>query len=82
MGDSNLKLTDREVAATFSDTATAEKYPPVMPIKQAAELLQIPIETIYQWWSQGRLGTCRRKVGKQLRFYRDRLVKKAFNEGI
>ena len=81
-GDLNLKLTDKEIAATFADTATAEKYPPVMTIEQAAGLLQVPIETIYQWRSQRRLGTCCRKVGKHLRFYRDRLVKKAFNEGI
>ncbi len=82
MGDSNLKLSDREVAATFADAATAEKYPPVMTIEQVAEFLQVPVNTIYQWRSQGRLATCCRKIGKHLRFYRDRLVKKAFNEGI
>ena len=49
MGDSNLKLSDREVSATFADEATAEKYPPVMPNEQVAEFLQLPINTIYQW---------------------------------
>lgn len=82
MGDSSLKLTDREVAASFADVGVAEKYPPVMTIEQVAELLQTPVNTIYQWRSQGRLATCCRKVGKHLRFYRDRLVKKVFNEGI
>jgi excisionase family DNA binding protein len=82
MGDSNLKLSDREVSAIFADASTAEKYPPVMNIEQVAEFLQVPVNTIYQWRSQGRLSTCCRRVGKHLRFYRDRLVKKAFNEGI
>lgn len=60
----------------------AERFPPVLTIQQAAELLQVPVQTLYQWRSRELLGTCCRKVGKHLRFYRDRLIKKAFNEGL
>jgi excisionase family DNA binding protein len=81
-GDTNLKLTDREIASTFADPLWAERFPPVMTVKQAAELLQIPVDTIYQWRSRELLKGCCRKIGKHLRFYRDRLVKKVFNEGL
>ena len=81
-GDTNLKITDKEIAATFSAPLWAERYPPVMTVKQAAELLQVPTDTIYQWRSRRLLGSCCRKIGKHLRFYRDRLLKKVFNEGL
>jgi hypothetical protein len=81
-GDTNLKLTDKEIGSTFSLPLWAEKFPPVMTIDQTAELLQIPVATIYQWRSRGLLGRCCRKIGKHLRFYRDRLIKKVFNEGL
>ena len=80
--DGNLKLTDKEVASSFADPAWAERFPPVLSIDQAADLLQIPRQTIYQWRSRGLLGTCSRRVGKHVRFYRDRLLKKIFNEGM
>ena len=81
-GDRSLKLTDSEVAAAFSDSQWAEKYPPVLTIEQAAELLQMPVATVRDWRSRGLLGTCSRRLGKRVRFYRDRLIKKVFNEGI
>lgn len=80
--DGNLKLTDKEVASSFADPARAERFPPVLSIDQAADLLQIPKQTIYQWRSRGLLGNCSRRVGKHVRFCRDRLLKRVFNEGI
>jgi excisionase family DNA binding protein len=81
-GDGNLKLTDKEISASFAAPVWAERFPPVLSIDQAADLLQVPVQTIYQWRSRGLLGTCCRKVGKHLRFYRDRLITKVFNEGL
>lgn len=78
----SLKLTDREIAAAFSEPRWVEKFPPILTLKQAAELLQIPLQTLYQWRSRGLLGHCSRKVGKHVRIYRDRLLKQVFNEGI
>ena len=78
----NLKLTDKEIASTFKDPVCAEHFPPVLSVQQAAELLQVPVQTLYQWRSRELLGSCCRKVGKHLRFYRDRLLKLVFNEGL
>lgn len=81
-GDGSLKLTDKEIAASFAEPIAAGRFPPVLSIQQAADLLQVPVDTIYQWRSRGLLGTCCRKIGKHLRFYRDRLIKHVFNEGL
>lgn len=77
-----LNLTKKELTEAFSDPYWSKKFPPLMTIGQAAELLQIPKATIYEWRSRGRLQGCCRKVGKHLRFFRDRLVTRLFNEGI
>jgi excisionase family DNA binding protein len=81
-GDGSLKLTDREISSCFADPVCAEQFPPVLTIEQAAQLLQVPVQTVYQWRSRGLLGSCCRKIGKHLRFYRDRLIKLTFNEGL
>jgi excisionase family DNA binding protein len=80
--DGSLKLTDKEIASPFAVPVWAERFPPILTVDQAADLLQVPKQTIYDWRSRGLLGSCCRKVGKHLRFYRDRLIEKAFNEGI
>ena len=78
-GDSSLRLTDKEIALSFSDPLWAEKFPPIMSVEQAAALLQLPVATIYDWRSRGLLGKCSRKVGKRVHFFRDRLVQHVFN---
>lgn len=80
--DRSLELTAKEIAATFSAPEWAGKFPPVLTVDQAAELLQVPKGTLYDWRSRGRLLGCCRKVGKHLRFYRDRLISKTLNEGL
>ena len=80
--DKSLELTANEVARTFADPAWAIKYPLILTIDQAAELLQVSKATIYDWSSRGLLKGCCRKVGKHLRFFRDRLVLHVFNEGL
>jgi hypothetical protein len=81
-GDRNLKLTDKEIALSFSSPIWAERFPPIMSVNQAADLVQIPVATIYDWRSRGLLHGCSRKVGKHVRFIRDRLLQQIFNEGI
>ena len=80
--DGSLKLTDKEIASSFAAPVWTERFPPVLSIDQAADLLQVPKQTIYQWRSRGLLGSCSRRVGKRVCFYQDRLLKKVFNEGI
>lgn len=81
-GSISLKLTKAEIDSAFQAPTWAERYPPILSIEQAAELLQVPKRTIYDWSSRGLLKGCARKVGKHLRFFRDRLLHKVFNEGI
>ena len=81
-GDRSLKLSDQEIASTFADPLWAERFPPVMTIEQTADLLQVPKATIYDWRSRGLLGPCSRRVGKYVRFYRDRLIQLVFNQGL
>jgi len=78
----NLKLTAGEIAAAFRDPQWAERFPPILNIDQAAELAQLPRGTLYSWSSRGLLRGCARKAGRHLRFFRDRFLKRIFNEGI
>lgn len=80
--DGGLKLTDKEVLQSFADPTWSARFPPVLSAPQAAELLQVPVATIYDWRSRGLLTGCCRKIGKHLRFMRDRLLKLIFNEGL
>ncbi|MCA9032133.1 MAG: helix-turn-helix domain-containing protein [Planctomycetaceae bacterium] len=77
-----IKLSDDEIQAAFAAGRWAEEYPPVLTIDQVAKLLQVPKATIYDWRSRGLLEKCSHKVGKHVRFFRDRLLKHVFNEGI
>ena len=78
----SLKLSDQEIASAFSSAHWAERFPPILNVDQAAELVGVPKGTIYTWSSQGLLRGCSRKVGRHLRFFRDRLIKRIFNEGL
>ncbi|MDG3005832.1 helix-turn-helix domain-containing protein [Paludisphaera mucosa] len=80
--DVNLKLKPFEVAAAFDDPHWARLFPPILSVKQASALLQVPCNTIYDWSSRGLLRGCSRRVGKYLRIFRDRLVERIFNEGL
>lgn len=79
---SALNLTSREISAPFQEGIYAEKFPPILTINQAAELLQIPVGTIRDWRSRGLLDDCSAKAGKHIRFHRDRLFKLIFNDGL
>ncbi|MCA9118409.1 MAG: helix-turn-helix domain-containing protein [Planctomycetaceae bacterium] len=80
--NANLNLTAKDIAAAFAESQWSRKFPPLLTVDQAAELLQVPKATIYDWRSRGLLKGCCRRVGKHLRFFRDHLVRKAMNEGI
>lgn len=72
-------FTAAELAATFADPEMAHRFPPVLSVHQAAELLQIPVATVRDWSSRGLLRGCARKIGKHLRISRDRFYQQAFN---
>jgi excisionase family DNA binding protein len=79
--DESLKLTAREIAAAC-DTNAGPAIPVILTVEEVASLLRVPDKTIYDWSSRGLLKGCCRKVGKHLRFFRDRLLQKVFNEGL
>lgn len=78
----SLKLTGDEITKSFSAGEWASKYPPVLTVDQVAELLSVPKATVYQWNSEGKLTGCAQRLGKHLRFLRDRLVLKLMSKGV
>ena len=79
--EETMKLSNKEVAAAFSDSKWAELYPPVLDIDQAADLAGVSKETIYDWRSRGLLNGCSRRFGKRVRIFRDKFVQHLFNTG-
>ena len=66
----------------FSNPVDAEQNPPIMTLEEAAAMLRMSPETLRDWRSRGLLADCSRKLGKQVKFLRDRLVKRLFNKGL
>lgn len=79
-GSPGLRLSAREISAAFADPEVAKQFPPILTIDQAADLLQIPKATLYDWRSRGLLNGCSRRIGKHIRFFRDRLINRLFNQ--
>jgi excisionase family DNA binding protein len=77
--DESLHLTAREIAAACATNSTV---PLVLTMDEAAALLRIPKGTLQDWRSRKLLAGCCRKVGKHVRFFRDRLLQRVFNDGI
>src|SRR5690606_30522719 len=75
-----LQLTKQEITAMFDVADCSEKFPPILTLDQAAELLQLPKSTLYDWRSRGLLDGCSRRVGKHVRVVRDRFIQTVFNE--
>lgn len=70
-----VKLTADELTTNFASGPWAEKFPPILTIAQAADMLQVPVGTLRFWRTTGRLNGCSRRYGRVLRFYRDRLIR-------
>ena len=81
-GDKSLKLTAQEITRAFSDPIAAMRYPPVMSLERAAEMIDVPLDTMRDWRKRGLLGSCSRRVGKHVRIFRDRFVHLIFNDGL
>ena len=70
-------LDQAELDHVFFDNSGG-RFPPVLNVTQAAELLGVSVKTIYDWSSKGRLRRCSRRRGKRLYFWRDRLIREVF----
>ena len=80
--DGGCDLTAGEVDGFFSDPAWAAAFPPILTVAQAADLAQVPKQTVYAWSSQGLLAGCSRRAGRHLRILRNKFIQKLFNEGL
>ncbi len=75
----SLRLSAQEIRDPFRQSDWERRFPPILTAQQAADLLQIPLATVYQNSSRGLYAKCARKVEKYLRFVRDRLIDTTFN---
>lgn len=76
------RYTLEEIAARFADPELARRFPLVLTPDQAADLLQVPKQTVYDWSSRGLLDGCAERVGKHLRIDRDHFLLLAFSGGL
>jgi excisionase family DNA binding protein len=78
MEDKKSPATD--LAALFADPQWAARFPPVLTVKQVAELLGVLVPTVYSWSSRGVLNGCKARVGKYVRFLREPLIRTFWRE--
>ena len=76
-----LSMSDAEITRTFADSEVAKRFPPILTVVQAAELLQVRPGTVRSWFSRSKLESCARKKGGRIRIVRDRFIKWYFNDG-
>jgi hypothetical protein len=69
----SIGLTKAEIVAI------AEGWPQLLTVGQAARIASVPVGTIYDWSSAGRLARCARRRGKRLLIVRDRFIEELFN---
>jgi hypothetical protein len=50
-----VKLSAYELTTNFTSGPWAEKYPPILTIAQAADMLQVPVGTLRFWRTTGKL---------------------------
>jgi hypothetical protein len=71
-------LTREEVDSAFAHALWAERYPAVLTLRNAAELVQLPESTIRDWRSRQLLRPCSVNVGRQVRIYRNEYLQLLF----
>ena len=76
-GRDTVRIDQTDLDRAFFDNLGG-RFPPVLNVSQAAQLLQVPVKTLYEWSSRGRLRSCARRRGKRLFFWRDLLIRELF----
>lgn len=74
-----INLKPEEIAAAFATDDLRKRFPPVLNVAQAADLLGRPADTIRLWITQGRFKGAVRKRGKGYLIWRDHFLKAAFD---
>src|SRR4051812_48979829 len=73
-----LQLTPEEIAAAFGDEPWRSRFPPVLTLKQFAELFQVSTRTAKSWIANGDFDGATTRMGKHRRVWRDRALRSAF----
>lgn len=66
-------MVDKDVDAILHECRG--QYPTILTIKQAAEIAQVPLNTIYEWSSRGLLNAFKSKRGRHVRLGRDAFLR-------
>lgn len=75
----SIGLQPDEIIKAFAMDDVHHRFPPVLSVPQAADLLGRPADTIRLWITQGKLKGAVRKRGKAYFIWRDRLIKAIFD---
>ena len=76
--DRKLNLSASEISRPF-EGELGKTFPVILSPILLAQILGLPVKTIYRWISIGRLNGCYRKRGKRCLIWRDRALNKLFN---
>lgn len=79
MADPGIKLTKKEIAAAFGNDEAGE-FAAVLTMEEVSAMLQVPMSTLKQWKAEGRFDGSFRRVGKRVRWFRDRVIECYFNK--
>ena len=71
-------LSRGELQAPFNGDL-AKAFPVILSPKKLADLLGLPVKSIYAWIAAGRLDGCFRKRGKHNLIWRDKALDRIFN---
>ncbi len=77
--DDTRCLTQEVLVRLASDPDWVTKYPPILTVDQAANLVIVSKHTIYAWSSEGKLARCSNKSSGVLRILRDKFLLQFFN---
>lgn len=75
------KLSDDEISEWFEREPWLRRFPAVLSLPQASDLLQVSTSTLYSWRSEGRLTGVSRKIGKCVRFSRNHHISELVKKG-
>ncbi len=80
--DAPHEYTATDVARLTADPHWRDDFPPLLTPEQCAEMVQVPVRTVYDWSSRKLLVSCSAKIGRHLRIDRDRFIQHVLNGGL
>jgi Helix-turn-helix domain len=78
--DAKLNPSEKQLALWLLDPQLAA-LPPLLTVGDIASFVKVPRNTVYSWSSQGLLDGCKVRLGKGVRFERNRFLHLVLNQG-